>query len=189
MLAEIAPSLFSTDHFSLKQEMNFENIFASSDEPSDEKKGGLLPSAIVFPVMLAASIWKLMVISLVGIPWQSIIWVYVIIDFVYGQVIRIFIGTICTPCAWLFIAVWKIVTLPLIIFGWFFRIMIASLGALVDGWMLIFGGSGCFLRWGYDCRFAKRLHNRSYWEIMSLPIWMRDPANYFESFKYENFES
>ena len=109
MLAEIAPSLFSTDHFSLKQEMNIENIFASSDESSDEKKGGLLPSAIVFPVMLAASIWKLMVISLVGIPWQSIIWVYVIIDFVYGQVIRIFIGTICTPCAWLFIAVWKIV--------------------------------------------------------------------------------
>ena len=67
--------------------------------------------------------------------------------------------------------------------------MIASLGAMVDGWMLIFGGSGCFLRWGYDCRFAKRLTNRSYWEIMSLPIWMRDPLNYLESFKYENFES
>jgi hypothetical protein len=62
-------------------------------------------------------------------------------------------------------AIWafKIPTFPIIILGWFFHILIESMGFLIGGWMLFFGGSGCFLRWGYDCHFSKRFGDRSYW--------------------------
>jgi len=53
------------------------------------------------------------------------------------------------------------------------------MGFLVDGWMLFFGGSGCYLRWGYDCWFAKRFRYKNYWEIASLPVWMRNPSDSF----------
>ncbi len=92
-----------------------------------------------------------MIISLVGIPWQTIIWLYIALDFVYDLTVRLFVGNICIPCAWVFIWLWKIPTSPIILLGLAFRVLIAFMGAIVDGWMLFFGGSGCFLRWGYDC--------------------------------------
>ena len=41
--------------------------------------------------------------------------------------------------------------------------------------MLFFGGSGCFLRWGYDCH-VKKYKDRAYYEMGTLPFWMRDPS-------------
>jgi len=135
--------------------------------------------AIVFPVMVAASVWKAMVISLVGTAWQMIIWAYIAIDFAFDTVVRLFIGTICKPCAWLAIWAFKLPTFPLVIFGWIFRIMTETMGALVSGWMLFFGGSGCYLRWGHNCWFAKRFKDRSYWQIADLTVWLRNPSDFF----------
>ena len=39
------------------------------EKPVEESNGGMLPVGIVFPVMVAAAVWKAMVISLVGIAW------------------------------------------------------------------------------------------------------------------------
>ena len=69
----------------------------------------------------------------------------------------------------------KVVTFPLLLIGWAFRILLGLVGFTVDGWMLFFGGSGCFLRWGYDCG-VKKLSERKYYEIGTLPFWMRDPS-------------
>ena len=92
---------------------------------------------------------------------------------------RIFIGTICKPCAWLAIWAFKLPTFPIVLFGWGFRILTETMGAMVSGWMLFFGGSGCHLRWGHNCWFAKRLKDRSYWEIADLPIWLANPSDFF----------
>ena len=101
---------------------------------------------------------------------------------IYDSFVRLFIGTICKPCAWLAIWAFKLPTFPIVLFGWGFRIMTESMGALVSGWMLFFGGSGCYLRWGHDCWFATRIKDKSYWQIADLPIWMRSmtqPENLF----------
>lgn len=39
------------------------------DDEEESSGGGMIPAAIVFPVMIAATVWKAMVISLVGIAW------------------------------------------------------------------------------------------------------------------------
>lgn len=145
----------------------------------ERREGGLLPSSIVFPVQLASSIWKLLVVSLVGQALQIMIWLYILVDYVLDLVIRLFLGSICKPCAWIAIWSFKLPTFPIIILGWFFRIMIESMGFLIDGWMLFFGGSGCFLRWGHDCRFARRFKDRSYYQIADLTFWMRNPSDMF----------
>ena len=88
---------------------------------------------------------------------------YIIADWTFDWFVRMFLGTVCKPCAWLAIWSFKLPTFPIILFGWFFRIMIETMGFMVDGWMLFFGGSGCYLRWGHDCWFAKRFKDRSYW--------------------------
>lgn len=177
MLMEVVSGMDSND-FTLEVEMP-QHLLREDDEEEEETEEGTgwLPAAIVFPVMVGAAVWKGMVISLIGIAWQFIIWAYILLDFVYDSVVRLFIGSICAPCAWLFIWAFKLPTFPLVIFGWFFRIMTESMGALVSGWMLFFGGSGCYLRWGYDCWFATRFHEKSYWEIADLPVWMRRLAN------------
>jgi len=130
--------------------------------------------------MVAASVWKFMFITLVAIMPQVIVWGYIVVDFMWDTFVRLFIGSICKPCAWLFIWAFKLPTFPFIIFGWMLRLMTETIGAMVSGWMLFFGGSGCYLRWGYDCWFTKRFHERRYWEIADLPIWFRaNPADYF----------
>ena len=146
------------------------------DVTTPEPKHGMLPHSVVFTVQIISSIWKLMIIALVGLPWQLMIWLYILIDFAYDSLVRLFIGNICVPCAWVFILLFKLPSLVIILPGMVFRVVIAFMGALVDGWMLFFGGSGCFLRWGYDCQFAKRFKDKSYWQILDLPIWLRDPT-------------
>jgi hypothetical protein len=104
---------------------------------------------------------------------------YILIDYAFDTFVRLFLGTICKPCAFLAIWAFKLPTMPIIIFGWFFRIMIESMGLLISGWMLPFGGSGCYLRWGHDCWFAKDFSDRSYYEIADLTIFMRNPTDFF----------
>ena len=152
-----------------------ENPTFNLQAKQDDK--GLLPQAIVIPVQLAASIWKGMFISLVFLVPQFIVWMYIAVDFVWDIVVRLFIGSICKPCAWVFIWAFKLPTFPLVLFGWGVRLMTELMGALVSGWMLVFKGSGCFLRWGKDCRLAKRFRERRYWEVADLTIWMRDPSS------------
>lgn len=128
---------------------------ASEEETAieEEESGGMLPKSIVVIFQTLSIIWELMNMSLIALAWQLIIWAYVAFDFVTDQVIRLLIGSICAPCAWVFIWLLKIPTLPLVLLGYFFRIYFEIMGLMVDGWMLFFGGSGCFLRFGHDCWF------------------------------------
>ena len=167
-----------------------ENVYSPvqlNGDVGEDEKGGMLPGTIVFPFQVAESIWELMVISLVGTAWQALIWGYIALDWAVDSAIRLALGTICKPCAWLAIWAFKLPTFPFIILGWFFRIMIESMGLMVGGWMLFFGGSGCYLRWGHNCWFVKRFKYRSYWQIADLTIWMRNPSSTFVPYPEQSF--
>ena len=54
---------------------------------------------------------------------------------------------------------------------------------MVDGWMLLFGGSGCFMRWGYDC-WVPRLMDRKYWQVGQLAFWQRENTEQEEEMSF-----
>jgi hypothetical protein len=109
-----------------------------------------------------SSVWKALALTLVGFPVQILLWVFTLADIAWSNTFRILLGTWCKPCAWVFVWLFKVTTFPLLILGWSFRILLGVVGFAVDGWMLFFGGSGCFLRWGYDCH-VKKFNERSYY--------------------------
>lgn len=134
-----------------------------------------------------------MMISLVGLGFQLFLWTYLSIDWVFDLFVRLFLGQVffLKPFAWLAIWSFKIPTFPIIIFGWAWTILTELMAFPVSGWMIFFGGSGCFLRWGYDCYWpnGKRFHERSYWEIADLAWLMKNPSqNEFLPPKYSNFD-
>jgi len=154
----------------------------SSDSDSDckEKGGsGWLPAPIVIPVLLAGQIFQLMIISLIGTGFQLFLWSYILLDRLWDTIVRLFLGQIffLKPFAWLAIWAFKIPTFPIIIFGWVWTILTELMAFPVSGWMILFGGSGCFLRWGYNCHFpnGKRIKDRGYWQIADLAWLLKNP--------------
>lgn len=141
---------------------------ASDDEDCEEEGGsGWLPGPIVYPILLAGQIFQLMIISLIGTGFQLFVWSYMFLDLGWDTLVRMFLGWVpfMKPLAWLAIWAFKLPTFPIIIFGWAWTILTELMAFPVSGWMILFGGSGCFLRWGYNCHFpnGKRLKDRSYW--------------------------
>jgi hypothetical protein len=148
--------------------------------PENTEPTGLLPKPIVFIVQIMSSFWKALALSLIGLPMQIIVWIFTIVDIAWSNFFRIVLGTWCKPCAWVVVFFFKVATFPLLLLGWSMRILLGVTGFVIDGWMLAFGGSGCFLRWGYDCS-VKKLSEREYWEIGTLPFWIRDPSTLLPS--------
>lgn len=121
-----------------------------------------------------------MIISLIGTGFQLFVWTYIIIDRLWDTLVRLFLGQIffLKPLAWLAIWAFKLPTFPIIIFGWAWTILTELMAFPVSGWMILFGGSGCFLRWGYNCSFpnGQRFKDRGYWQIADLAWLMKTPV-------------
>lgn len=60
---------------------------------------------------------------------------------------------------------------PLHLHFWYQRLQLELVGFIFDGWTLILGGDGCFLRWGQDCWFARKIRDRGHLEYMDL-VWL-----------------
>lgn len=146
---------------------------AEEEGPEEEEEGGsMIPLAISGPLVLASNIYKIMVISLIGLGLQIFLWAYILLDKVVDYAVRLSVGIVFKPLAWLLIWAFKIPTFPIIFMGWFWRILIELLAFPIAGWMVPFG-AGCFLRWGPQCSpFAKKFSERSYWEIADLPFFV-----------------
>ena len=110
------------------------------------------------------------------------IWSYNIIDRIFDLIVRILLGQIgfLRPFAWLAIWAFKLPTFPIIILGWAMTIITETMAFPLGGWMIIFGGSGCYLRWGYHCHWpnGKRIKDRSYWQIADLAWLAKSPSSY-----------
>ena len=104
-------------------------------------------------------------------PWWLLLTGIAFVDWVVDWALLLTLGLVCRSCAGFFIWVINIAHLPFTIWGWAMTIMLEVFAFPIDGWMLLFGGSGCFFRWGKHCWFRK-LNNkgdvRSYWNIPVL---------------------
>lgn len=102
------------------------------------------------------------------------------LDMGWDTLVRMFLGWIPFMKLFAWIAIWafKLPTFPVIIFGWAWTILTETMVFPVSGWMIFFGGSGCYLRWGHNCHFpnGKRFKDRSYWEIADLAWLIKNPA-------------
>lgn len=111
----------------------------------------MLPWWVVYPVFTLSSVWKGLLISSVMLPWWSILASIALIDFVLDFVFLYTLGLFCRPCAGFFIWVLNIALIPFTIWGWIQRFALEVFSLPIDGWMLFFGGSGCFMSLGHDC--------------------------------------
>ena len=116
----------------------------------EEGRGGL-PVWIVLPVQLAALIWELGVVAIVTLPWWSVIAFFAVADWVLDWVFLLTIGWWCGFCSGIFIWTLNILHLPITILGWIQRFYYETFGLLIDGWLLIFNFSGCYLFLGRHC--------------------------------------
>lgn len=142
-----------------------------------EDGGGILPFWIVFPVQVIALSFEWMTILTNLIPFQAMYWSFILFDFVTDLAFLVAFGLIPgigKPLAYLFIWIVNLVFLPVTFAFWAYRIGIETIGLLFDGWLLLFG-SGCYLRWGPDCWFAKKFSERSHRTYLDLPILALDP--------------
>ncbi len=144
----------------------------------------MLPKWLVVIFQVFSSIWKVIIIWEIGFPIQLFFWVYSLISNLWDGLWYLIFGEWCLACGYIFVWLWNIATSPILILGWLWRLTFGVYGFMVDGWMLIFGGSGCFMRWGYDC-WVKRLPQRSYWQVGQLAFWQRDSTNNIDKFPYE----
>ena len=138
----------------------------------DRNKG--LPAGIVVIVQLLAFLWEFGVVAIVMLPWWSILFSIALLDWSLDWV---FLGLFfwCKFCAGIFIWTINIAMIPFMIWGWLQRAYLETFGLIVDGWMLIFNFSGCYLRFGRHCWYVKRAKYRNMRTLWDIPIMHTDP--------------
>jgi len=146
---------------------------APAEAPAEEE-GGMLPGIVVFVVLIAALVWKLMIVSLIGTGLQVFLWVYVAADFINDLIARFLLGSFCTYCAYLYLFLFKVATSPIILLGAFWTTFLELMALPISGWMIFFGGSGCIFSYGHDCWFNEPFSEKNYWEVADVPILMKD---------------
>ena len=140
------------------------------------ERGGLLPWFLVVPVQLAALFWELGVVAILTLPWWSIIASFALLDWALDWVFLLTLGLFCKPCAGLFIWVLNIAMLPIMLLGWVQRFFYESFGLIIDGWLLIFGFSGCFWKFGHHCWHTPRMKHRKLATFFDIPLLFSEPS-------------
>lgn len=140
----------------------------------EEEESFALPLAIVIPVQLLAAFWEAHVIMIFTLPWYLIILTVAIFDWLLDWVwLGLFFW--CGFCSGLMIWIFNLIMLPFHIWGWMQRFHLETYGILVDGWMLFFGFSGCYLAFGKHCWLKADWGNpREAWDI---PLMFTNPGS------------
>lgn len=150
------------------------SVFTRTKKAPEKKKGIILPTWAVVIVQVLETLWELNVVLIVTLPWWAILATIALVDWIIDWIwIGLFVWW-CKTCAVIFIWIFNIAFLPFHIFGWLQRFRLETFGLLVDGWMLFFRGSGCYINWGRHCWFKRRLKDRNYRTIWDIPIMNRE---------------
>jgi len=91
------------------------------------------------------------VVLIVTLPWWFFLFTIALFDYTLDIVFWLLFGWYCSFCAGIFVWLVNLVHLPFTLWGWFQRAFLEIFGFIVDGWMLFFGWSGCFIFIGKDC--------------------------------------
>lgn len=141
-------------------------------EDGEEEDGDLIPGLpliIVLPVQLAEVIWKLHIVGMITLPWWLILQTVNLIDF-FLDIVWLVTFFWAKPIAGLFIWLTNLAMLPFHILGWLMRFRLELYAFVVDGWMFVLGGSGCFLSFGKHCWFNKPFWERSVRRQWDIPL-------------------
>ena len=107
------------------------------------------------------------------LPWWSILFSVALLDWLLDWV---FLGLFfwCNFCAGIFIWTINIAMIPFMLWGYLQRFYLETFGLIIDGWMLIFNFSGCYLRFGRHCWFVKWPKHRNMRTFWDIPIMNKD---------------
>ena len=140
----------------------------------EEEKKGLLPIWVVIPVQVLSGIWKALAIAIVFLPWWLILATIAAVDWVVDWVFLVLFGLFCVPCAGFFIWILNIALLPFTIWGWILRIFLETFGLVIDGWLLLFKGNGCYLGFGHNCWIKPSWSLR---RVLDIPLFFTKPGD------------
>jgi len=117
------------------------------------------------------------VIFLAILPWWGVGIGVILVDIIWDYLWYLIFFSFCKPCAYVFVWILNIAMLPIHVFFWYQRLMLEIVGFALDFWTLFFNGDGCFLRWGNDCWFARKMYERGHLEYTDL-VWLavKQPA-------------
>lgn len=149
------------------------DIYAIALEEQGEEEDFSLPLYVVIPVQLLAAFWEFHVIGMITLPWYLIVLTVAIFDWLLDWVwLGLFFW--CDFCAGVMIWLINILMLPFHIWGWMQRFHLETYGLVVDGWMLFFGFSGCYLAFGKHCWLKADWGNTR--EAIDIPLMFTNPG-------------
>lgn len=103
----------------------------------------------------------MLAVLVVYLPGYLVLFSLALVDWLVDWVFMLLFGWWCLPCAGVFIWTINIAMLPFHILGWLQRLWLETYGLVIDGWMLLLGGSGCYLRFGKHCYLNPRREDRT----------------------------
>ena len=136
-----------------------------------EEEPWMLPWYVSYPVQFLSAVWEFHVIFAITLPWWLLLAVFALLDWIIDWPFWLLFSWWCMPCAGVFIWLINIVMLPFHIFAWLQRLRLETYGLMVDGWLLFFNFSGCYLRFGRQCFWDRSIGNRSIRTAMDMPLF------------------
>ena len=140
-----------------------------------------LPWYVSYPVMFLSGVWKFHVIFAVTLPWWLLLATVAALDWIIDWPIWLLFGWWCVPCAGVFIWLINIAMLPFHILAWLQRFRLETYGLMIDGWLLFFNFSGCYLRFGRQCFWDRSIGNRDVWTVMDMPLFFVEESEKMQS--------
>ena len=136
-----------------------------------EPKGALfwILALVAAPFQLAGVAWELLGVFTMWLPGYLVLLPFAALDTVLDWVFLITFGLFCKPCAALFIWIINLAMLPLMFLGMLQRLWIQTFGMVVDGWLILLGGSGCVYRFGKHCWLGGRFRQRPLRHKLDIP--------------------
>jgi len=144
--------------------------------PNPDLLNDTLPRWLRIIAQLMGAFMEFHVVFIAILPWWAVGIAIILVDLLLDGLWWLIFGFFCKPCAYVFIWIFNIALLPLHVMFWYQRLHLELIGFIMDFWTLFFGGDGCFLRWGQDCWFAKKLKDRNHVTYMDL-VWLTARPN------------
>ena len=144
--------------------------------PNPKRVDDTLPRWLRIVAQIMGALFEFHVVFLAILPWWSLGIGLILADLIFDYFWYLIFFAFCKPCAYVFVWIFNIATIPLHVPYWYQRLQLELIGFIFDGWTLFFGGDGCFLRWGQDCWFAKRMKDRNHLSYTDL-VWLAVTQN------------
>jgi hypothetical protein len=111
----------------------------------------------------------MLAVAVLWTPGYLALFTVALIDWLLDLVFLGLFGWWCLPCAGIFIWLINLVMIPFMLLGWLQRFWLETFGLVVDGWMLFFGFSGCYMRIGKHCYLNPKRKERPMRKMMDIP--------------------